>query len=63
MEQDEVYHHAMDAARSKIKTGKNGVDQDGRPMADTARSQRQTIQSEQARHLLKRSICGLFKTV
>ncbi|CAM9483080.1 unnamed protein product [Ectocarpus sp. 4 AP-2014] len=54
MEQDEVYHHAMDAARSKIKTGKNGVDQDGRPMADTARSQRQAIQSEQARHLLKK---------
>ncbi|CAN0097856.1 unnamed protein product, partial [Ectocarpus sp. 12 AP-2014] len=47
MEQDEVYHHAMDAARSKIKTGKNRVDQDGRPMADTARSQRQAIQSEQ----------------
>ncbi|CAM9223287.1 unnamed protein product [Ectocarpus fasciculatus] len=54
MEQDEVYHRAMDAARSKIKTGKNGVDDDGRPMADTARSQRQAIQSEQARHFTEK---------
>lgn len=53
MEQDEAYHRAMDAASSKIKTGKNGVDEDGRPMADTAKSQRQAIQSEQARHLQK----------
>ncbi|CAN0410454.1 unnamed protein product, partial [Ectocarpus sp. 12 AP-2014] len=58
MEQDEVYHHAMDAARSKIKTGKNRVDQDGRPMADTARSQRQAIQSEQARHVAIAEVYG-----
>lgn len=47
MEQDEVYHRAMDAAGSKIKNGKVEVDKDGRPLADAARRQRQAIQSEQ----------------
>lgn len=48
MEQDEVYHSAMDEAGAKIKNGKAGLDKDGRPLADAARRQRKAIQSEQA---------------
>lgn len=47
MEQDEVYHSAMDAAGSKIKNGNAGLDNNGRPLADAARRQRKAIQSEQ----------------
>ena len=47
MEQDEVYHRAMDAAGNKIKNGEGGVGNDGRPLANAARSQRHAIQTEQ----------------
>lgn len=47
MEQDEVYHRAMDEAGRKIQDGKGGVDKDGRPLADAAKRQRQAIQAEQ----------------
>lgn len=47
MEQDEVFHRAINEAGSKIKHGKNGVDKDGRPAADNAKTQRRAIQSEQ----------------
>eukprot|EP00903_Cladosiphon_okamuranus_P014233 g13222.t1 len=46
MEQDEVYHHAMDAAGKNIRNWKRGVDKDGRQLDSAARSQRQAIQSE-----------------
>lgn len=51
MEHDEVYHHAIDAAGNKKKKWKSGVDKDGHPLANAARSQRQAIQSEQVRQL------------
>jgi len=51
MEQDEVYHRAMDAAGDRIKNGESGVDKDGRPLANAARSQRHAIQTEQVQLL------------
>lgn len=54
MEQDEVYHSAMDAAGSKLNNGKAGLDKDGRPLADAARRQRKAIQSEQVKS------CGVY---
>lgn len=56
MEQDEVYHHAMDAAGNKIKNLKRGAGKDGRPLANAARNQRQAIQSEQVG-----ALCTSFK--
>eukprot|EP00752_Nemacystus_decipiens_P005082 g4612.t2 len=47
MEQDEVYHRAMDAEGNKLKKRRSGVNKDGHPLANAARSQRQAIQSEQ----------------
>lgn len=52
MEQDEVYHRAMDEAGRKIQDGKGGVDKDGRPLADAAKRQRQAIQAEQVPSVL-----------
>lgn len=56
MEQDEVYHSAMDAAGSKLKNGKAGLDKDGRPLVDAARRQRKAIQSEQVRCVRSSSV-------
>lgn len=59
MEQDEVYHHAMDAAGNNLKNWRSGVDKDGRPLANAARSQRQAIQSEQVLQLPRWVFSGL----
>lgn len=56
MEQDEVYHRAVDEAGRKIRDSKDGVGADGRPLADTVRMQRQAIQDEQARRVISACI-------
>ena len=60
MEQDEVYHRAMDEAGRKIQDGKGGVNKDGRPFADDAKRQRQAIQAEQVPFRLGLSILLTF---